>query len=575
MNRVDNLKTRTKLLSGFLLLALIMAIVGYISWLDINRTNAGSDMMYEQVVKPAQPLAEIDAGMEAAAKNIWKYTFMDNNSRAAVRKDLDKELSNVEQAVNDYKQYADGADEKAQIETAANALAQYKKYADEFLGLIDRGQTGEAMILVSTTFKKQREIIDQATDVLTKHNRDHADELLLQADSILQSAVYRIIILTVLAILLAVVCALFLERKIVKPLETSIEHLNLMAAGDFSAKLPPEFMSRGDEIGALARAVDKTSSALSELVGNIIAVSGRMMQGSEILARGAQEILIHTQEASAAVQEIAAGLEEVSAATEEMTASGEEIGASLEQVNQEMGGSKDQADQIEKRALKIQNDASQSSTSTREIYKTMEARLRQAIDEAGVVNEISSLAAVIAGIAGQTNLLALNAAIEAARAGEQGRGFAVVSEEVRKLAEESSSTVAGIQNLTLQVQNAITKLVNDANEILKFIADVILGQLSTMKEIGEKYRDDANLVATSSSTVSGLTENVVQAFQEINRAIEATAATIEESGAGAQQVARNMEEVSQAMVDINNTAADLESIAQELQSGVSSFKIRL
>ncbi|WP_242848828.1 methyl-accepting chemotaxis protein [Syntrophomonas palmitatica] len=572
---MDNLKTRTKLLSGFLLLALIMAIVGYISWLDINRTNAGSDMMYEQVVKPAQPLAEIDAGMEAAAKNIWKYTFMDNNSRAAVRKDLDKELSNVEQAVNDYKQYADGADEKAQIETAANALAQYKKYADEFLGLIDRGQTGEAMILVSTTFKKQREIIDQATDVLTKHNRDHADELLLQADSILQSAVYRIIILTVLAILLAVVCALFLERKIVKPLETSIEHLNLMAAGDFSAKLPPEFMSRGDEIGALARAVDKTSSALSELVGNIIAVSGRMMQGSEILARGAQEILIHTQEASAAVQEIAAGLEEVSAATEEMTASGEEIGASLEQVNQEMGGSKDQADQIEKRALKIQNDASQSSTSTREIYKTMEARLRQAIDEAGVVNEISSLAAVIAGIAGQTNLLALNAAIEAARAGEQGRGFAVVSEEVRKLAEESSSTVAGIQNLTLQVQNAITKLVNDANEILKFIADVILGQLSTMKEIGEKYRDDANLVATSSSTVSGLTENVVQAFQEINRAIEATAATIEESGAGAQQVARNMEEVSQAMVDINNTAADLESIAQELQSGVSSFKIRL
>ena len=55
------------------------------------------------------------------------------------------------------------------------------------------------------------------------------------------------------------------------------------------------------------------------------------------------------------------------------------------------------------------------------------------------------MADAIAAISQQTNLLALNAAIEAARAGEQGRGFAVVAEEVRKLAEESSMTVATIQ----------------------------------------------------------------------------------------------------------------------------------
>lgn len=65
----------------------------------------------------------------------------------------------------------------------------------------------------------------------------------------------------------------------------------------------------------------------------------------------------------------------------------------------------------------------------------------QAIEDAKIVDEVSVLAANISANASQTNLLALNAAIEATRAGEHGRGFAVVADKVRKLAEESSSTV--------------------------------------------------------------------------------------------------------------------------------------
>jgi hypothetical protein len=94
--------------------------------------------------------------------------------------------------------------------------------------------------------------------------------------------------------------------------------------------------------------------------------------------------------------------------------------------------------------------ASASNIHTNEIE--LHNEIKNVITLSEEINEVSSF---IKEIADETKMLGLNAAIEAARAGDAGRGFGVVAEEIRKLSEQSKSTVPKIKKLTDNIKSKV------------------------------------------------------------------------------------------------------------------------
>ncbi|MDN0075254.1 methyl-accepting chemotaxis protein [Crenobacter sp. SG2303] len=157
-----------------------------------------------------------------------------------------------------------------------------------------------------------------------------------------------------------------------------------------------------------------------------------------------------------------------------------------------------------KQAYKISESTETISAQGASVIETAAAEMRRIADSArqsasmieelgAQSSQITSIVNTIHDIADQTNLLALNAAIEAARAGEQGRGFAVVADEVRKLAERTSSSTTEIAGMIDKIREGTHTAIDSMTSMLKQAEQGVVLANDAGEAIG-KIRESTNQV---------------------------------------------------------------------------------
>ncbi|ABR36898.1 MULTISPECIES: methyl-accepting chemotaxis protein [Clostridium] len=373
-----------------------------------------------------------------------------------------------------------------------------------------------------------------------------------------------------IAVILGGVFVVTTLGKIITPLHEIKKLAERMSEYDISTNIT---ITRKDEFGFIGQALNKAQDNLRHMI--------------EVCADNATNVSALSEEASAVVQEISTSLENINlefekidSKTQDNSSNVEEVYASIQQVNANMEELEAQAEKgndnsngIKERAKAVEKNSRRAIESTALVYNQKEEHIKKAIEESKVVEEIKVMADSIASIAEQTNLLALNAAIEAARAGESGKGFAVVAEEVRKLAEESASSVITIQNTIERVEKAFNNLSENSKEIIGFIKTNVKEDLEGYGSIALQYTKDGEFVSAMSKKIAEMSEHVNVSIEQVSAAISNTAKNSEEVSGSTHSIQQGIDDTSTAMKQVVETISKEAIKAEELSSIISKFKL--
>ena len=522
--------------AGYVVLLLSVYWIG-------SETQHHMQVASDSVFPAALSSQEAEAGFQKLTKHYSDAVVMQDKNAL---QQADEAAQGVASSLESVQQHAAWSSQRQQGAAAllrnfnqlnARSKSAYSAMLDAKGAISEQTQTEAASLA-----KENKELETSLHDMREKLSKDFQGELETVSEwSSRQKTVG--IVLFVITALCTVLLTVMVERQISGPLKRVTSLLRDVAEGegDLTKRMP---ITSQDEIGQLSHWFNTFMDKLQRIISELAGVAEHVASASEEISSSA------TQQAESA--------ETQRDQTTQVATAMRQMSSTVLQVSDNSNKAAEASRQAADTARRGGAIVDETLTKMREIAESVRGTAKKMEELGKSSDQIGRIIGVIDDIADQTNLLALNAAIEAARAGEQGRGFAVVADEVRKLAERTTTATKEIAQMIKNIQDETKTAVSAMEEGNK---QVEVGVKSTaqagdsLKEIihmAEQVGDMITHIATAATEQSSATE-------EVNNNVEAIAKLVKESASGAQQSAK--------------ACQDLSGLALDLQKMVGNFKL--
>lgn len=389
--------------------------------------------------------------------------------------------------------------------------------------------------------------------------------ILSQADSIRQVT----LIIVISTCMIAIVIALFISNGIDKTIKNIINKLKKAARGDLTVDFKTK---RKDEFGILINEINNTFANMKELITQVKDLSKDVSDASINVTQTSDVFLKTSEEISTAMKEIEQGVMQQAKDAEECLLQMDHLSKKIVQMGEhtsEMGNIAESTKKNIEDGTTVTKELTDQTITTIEITTDIIKGIEELDEKSKAINEIIH---VINEVSNQTNLLALNATIEAARAGEAGKSFAVVANEIKKLADQTRSSVKDIKNIVDKIQKDTKDVVNTA----KKAESVMVMQDKAVKNTSNSYRKINESVDQLTLQLKDIIENaysIEEARVSTLGAIENISSVLEEVAASTNSVNETSDDQLQSVEQLNKSANNLNHNADKLVGAVYKFTV--
>jgi methyl-accepting chemotaxis protein len=326
------------------------------------------------------------------------------------------------------------------------------------------------------------------------------------------------------------------------------------------------------ELEQLARAMDSMAARLRGVVVSVVNEASQIGNSATDFSAMSEELAASSGQISTAMVKIASSAEQQVRGMEKA----DTLLLSLRQIAETNATASarmvELGERIRDLAARHRADVVSAGQTLLDVQEIVATSARQVQELTRLSEPITAFIDLIRQISSQTNLLALNAAIEAARAGEHGRGFAVVAEEVRRLADSSSSAAEEVAKTVQFIRKQVREVAGtmDAGSArvqgVEVVATAAARALEDIAAAVQEVHTAAGAVVREAEANRRIVSQLGERTQEVSQAASEHASASEQVTAAAEEQTASTEEMAASAGDLLQGATRLTALMQDFKT---------